>query len=146
VGAIGVFLGSVYRRELSGRVELGRLDHAEHAGWRARRKRAVTVWASHVCAKQSQRMVLAAEWQQACGRRNGCGETSANPPGPHRAGAGGARPDGGGPVECWYCASAFGHRGHRRKHVRNLMAKLDLPETGNNHRRVLAVITFLEAH
>jgi hypothetical protein len=42
LGAIGVFLGSVYRRELSGRVELGRLDHAEQAGWRARRKRAVT--------------------------------------------------------------------------------------------------------
>ncbi|MFJ6656347.1 response regulator [Streptomyces sp. NPDC091377] len=31
------------------------------------------------------------------------------------------------------------------KHVRSLLAKLDLPETGEDHRRVLAVITFLEA-
>jgi len=31
------------------------------------------------------------------------------------------------------------------KHVRSVLAKLSLPETGNDHRRVLAVVTFLEA-
>jgi DNA-binding NarL/FixJ family response regulator len=31
------------------------------------------------------------------------------------------------------------------KHVRNILTKLNLPETGNDHRRVQAVITYLEA-
>jgi DNA-binding NarL/FixJ family response regulator len=31
------------------------------------------------------------------------------------------------------------------KHVRSILGKLHLPEAGNDHRRVLAVITFLEA-
>jgi IS605 OrfB family transposase len=44
--AIGEFLGSVYRGELTGRVRLGRLDRDAQAAWRAQRKRAVTAVSS----------------------------------------------------------------------------------------------------
>ncbi|WP_319448506.1 MULTISPECIES: hypothetical protein [unclassified Mycobacterium] len=46
LGAVGSFLGSVYRTELAARVGFGRLDHEAHAAWRARRKRALTAVSS----------------------------------------------------------------------------------------------------
>ena len=46
LGDVGEYLGSVYRRELAGRVRLGRLDRKAHAGWRAERKQAVTAVSS----------------------------------------------------------------------------------------------------
>jgi hypothetical protein len=46
LAGVGSFLGSVYRAELVARVGLGRLDHEEHAAWRARRKQAITTVSS----------------------------------------------------------------------------------------------------
>jgi hypothetical protein len=46
LAGIGSLLGSVYRAELAGRVQLGQLDRASHAVWRAQRKQAVTAAAS----------------------------------------------------------------------------------------------------
>jgi serine/threonine-protein kinase PknK len=40
----------------------------------------------------------------------------------------------------------FVSEGTIEKHVRSILAKLDLEETTEDHRRVLAVITFLDAH
>jgi serine/threonine-protein kinase PknK len=42
-------------------------------------------------------------------------------------------------------AQLFVTEGTVEKHVRSILAKLNLPETASDHRRVLAVITFLEA-
>lgn len=46
LGAVGAFLGSVYRRELVQRTALGALDRKQHASWRAERKQAITGVAS----------------------------------------------------------------------------------------------------
>lgn len=46
LGEVGVFLGSVYRRELAHRITLGRMDRRQHSGWRAERKQAITAVAS----------------------------------------------------------------------------------------------------
>jgi hypothetical protein len=42
--------------------------------------------------------------------------------------------------------SPVGYRGTVEKHVHSILSKLRLPETADDHRRVLAVITFLETH
>jgi serine/threonine-protein kinase PknK len=39
----------------------------------------------------------------------------------------------------------FVSEGTVEKHVQRILPKLDIPETGDDHRRVLAVLTFLEA-
>jgi DNA-binding NarL/FixJ family response regulator len=41
--------------------------------------------------------------------------------------------------------SALDHRGHGRKHVHSILTKLRLPASEDDQRRVLAVITFLDA-
>jgi len=43
---VGTYLGCVYRRELAGRVRLGRADRASQAAWWAQRKRTVTAVSS----------------------------------------------------------------------------------------------------
>jgi DNA-binding NarL/FixJ family response regulator len=42
-------------------------------------------------------------------------------------------------------ARIFVSEGTVEKHVRSILGKLDLPESGTDHRRVLAVLKFLEA-
>lgn len=43
-------------------------------------------------------------------------------------------------------APTLGHRSHDRSHVRGILAKMNVEETSDDHRRVPAVITFLEAN
>jgi DNA-binding NarL/FixJ family response regulator len=40
----------------------------------------------------------------------------------------------------------FVTEGTVEKHVHSILMKLRLPETGDDHRRVLAVVTFLDSH
>lgn len=57
-------------------------------------------------------------------------------------------------VLVWTARTRFMATAHRlwvtvetfEKHVRSILIKLDLPATGDGHRQVFAVITFLEAH
>ncbi len=41
-------------------------------------------------------------------------------------------------------ARIYVSEGTVEKHVRSILMKLDLPESGSDHRRVLAVLRFLE--
>ena len=63
-----------------------------------------------------------------------------------RAGARGARPDGGGRSNNGIALRLTVTEGTVEKHVRSiLMARLRLPATDDDHRRVLAVLAYLEA-
>ena len=62
-----------------------------------------------------------------------------------RAGAGSTDPDGGGTLERGDRQALWVTEGTIEKHVRNILIKLQLPETAEIHRRVLAVLAFLEA-
>jgi hypothetical protein len=55
------------------------------------------------------------------------------------------RPDGRGCVQRGHRAPDFVTEGTVEKHVRSILTKLDLPESDTEHRRVLAVLLFLDA-
>jgi hypothetical protein len=106
MAAIGSFLGSAFRAELAGRVELGQLDRPSHAQWRAQRKQALTAvsssrWAGTVTrAVEDQHQLgmrgLAAHvadlrqavdvLEQRCALRPGEQDPVPWPPGRHRRG------------------------------------------------------------
>jgi DNA-binding NarL/FixJ family response regulator len=48
-------------------------------------------------------------------------------------------------VQPVYTAELLASGGAVEKHVRNIFAKLDLPASNDDHRRVLAVLAFLRA-
>jgi hypothetical protein len=62
-----------------------------------------------------------------------------------RAGAGGPGPDGGGRSNAGIGQVLWVTEGTVEKHVRSILMKLQLPETAEVHRRVLAVLAFLDA-
>ena len=62
-----------------------------------------------------------------------------------RARAGGARADGGGAHERRHRHAAFLSERTVEAHVRNVLMKLDLPESEDGHCRVLAVLAHLSA-
>ena len=68
------------------------------------------------------------------------------PRGPDRAGAGRARPDGRGTVQCGDRRALRGAEGTVEKHVRSILMKLQLPESAEVHRLILAVLAFLDAN
>jgi len=65
--------------------------------------------------------------------------------GAERARGRGLGADGGRPLNAGIARQLWITEGTVEKHVRSVLAKLSLPETDNDHRRVLAVLTFLEA-
>jgi DNA-binding NarL/FixJ family response regulator len=50
-----------------------------------------------------------------------------------------------GPQNAGIAGRIFVSEGTVEKHVRSILGKLDLAESGSDHRRVLAVLKFLEA-
>ena len=63
----------------------------------------------------------------------------------HPARAGGARPDGRGTLERGHRQALWVTEGTVEKHVHSILQKLPIGAGDEDHRRVLAVLTFLDA-